>query len=73
MDESNGNCHQRFDQLGITTTVDNCRAYRELILTTSNLSKYISGAILYEETKQQSLSSAPLLPCCLNKQKDDFL
>lgn len=41
MDESNGNCHQRFDQLGITTTVDHRRAYRELILTTSNLSKYI--------------------------------
>ena len=32
----------------------NRRAYRELILTTPNLSKYISGAILYDETIRQS-------------------
>ncbi len=46
MDESNGTCNKRFAQLGIATTEENRRAYRELILTAPNLSNYISGAIL---------------------------
>jgi len=54
MDESNGTCNRRFENLGIATTEDNRRAYRELILTASNLSNYISGAILYDETIRQS-------------------
>jgi fructose-bisphosphate aldolase, class I len=33
MDESNGTCNRRFEDLGIATTEDNRRAYRELILT----------------------------------------
>ncbi len=54
MDESNGTCNKRFAQLGITTTVENRRAYRKLILTAPDLSNYISGAILYDETIRQS-------------------
>ena len=54
MDESNGTCNKRFAQLGIPTTEENRRAYRKLILTASNLSDYISGAILYDETIRQS-------------------
>ncbi|TVP63635.1 MAG: fructose-bisphosphate aldolase class I [Nodularia sp. (in: Bacteria)] len=54
MDESNGTCNKRFDKLGIPTTEDRRRAYRELILTTPNLSEFISGAILYDETIRQS-------------------
>ncbi len=54
MDESNGTCNKRFAQLGIPTTEENRRTYRELILTAPNLSDYISGAILYDETIRQS-------------------
>ena len=54
MDESNGTCNKRFEKLGIAATQENRRAYRELILTAPNLSKYISGAILYDETIRQS-------------------
>jgi fructose-bisphosphate aldolase class I len=54
MDESNGTCNQRFEKLGIPTTEERRRAYRELILTTPNLSEFISGAILYDETIRQS-------------------
>ncbi len=54
MDESNGTCNRRFEKLGIATTEENRRAYRELILTAPNLSDYISGAILYDETIRQS-------------------
>ncbi|MEM9274713.1 MAG: class I fructose-bisphosphate aldolase [Cyanobacteria bacterium P01_F01_bin.143] len=54
MDESNGTCNKRFEALGVPTTEENRRSYRELILTTPNLSNYISGAILYDETIRQS-------------------
>ena len=54
MDESNGTCNGRFAKLGISISEENRRNYRELILTTPGLSKYISGAILYDETIRQS-------------------
>jgi fructose-bisphosphate aldolase, class I len=57
MDESNGTCNKRFDKLGIEPTVENRRAYRELILTTPDLSNYISGAILFDETIRQASST----------------
>ncbi len=54
MDESNPTCNHRFTELGIPATLENRRAYRELILTTSGLEDYISGVILYEETVHQN-------------------
>ena len=57
MDESNGTCNKRFEPLGIATTPENRRIYRELILTTPDLNKYISGAILFDETIHQSNST----------------
>ena len=57
MDESTGTCNQRFEKLGIPTTEEKRREYRELILTTPNLSDFISGAILYDETIHQATSS----------------
>ena len=54
MDESNSTCNKRFSALGIDTTEDKRRDYRELILKAPNLSNYISGAILYDETIRQS-------------------
>lgn len=57
MDESTGTCNQRFEKLGIPTTEESRRAYRELILTTPSLSDFISGAILFDETIHQTTSS----------------
>jgi fructose-bisphosphate aldolase, class I len=57
MDESNGTCNQRFEKLGIPTSEERRRAYRELIITTPNLSDFIGGAILYDETIRQSSQS----------------
>jgi len=54
MDESNGTCNKRFQKLGIPTTQEYRQAYRELILTTPELSNYISGPILYDETIRQT-------------------
>ena len=54
IDESNATIKKRFDGVGIDCTEENRRAYREMLLTTPNLSKYISGAILFDETIRQS-------------------
>ena len=53
MDESNGTCNKRFAKLGIPQTEEDRRAYRELIVTTPDLGKCISGVILYDETIRQ--------------------
>ncbi len=54
MDESNATCNKRFEKLGIPATEERRRAYRELILAAPNLSEFVSGAILYDETLRQS-------------------
>ncbi|MGO1071909.1 class I fructose-bisphosphate aldolase [Lysobacter sp. CA199] len=54
IDESTATIAKRFAGVGIDNTEENRRAYRELLLTTPNLSQYISGAILYDETLRQS-------------------
>jgi fructose-bisphosphate aldolase class I len=54
MDESTPTCNRRFAALGIPQTDDARRAYRELIVTTPNLGRCISGAILYDQTIHQA-------------------
>ncbi|MGB8490094.1 MAG: class I fructose-bisphosphate aldolase [Bacteroidales bacterium] len=54
MDESNPTCNKRFAAAGIPHTVEFRRAYREMIVTTPDLGKCISGAILYDETIRQN-------------------
>ncbi|MGY1458875.1 MULTISPECIES: class I fructose-bisphosphate aldolase [unclassified Luteimonas] len=53
IDESTGTIAKRFAGVGIENTEENRRAYRELLLTTPNLSDHISGAILFDETLRQ--------------------
>ena len=53
MDESNVTCNKRFAAAGIPQTVEARRSYRELIVTTPGLGRYVSGAILYDETIRQ--------------------
>jgi len=60
MDESTPTCDKRFAKLGIATTEAMRRAYRDLIVTTPNLGRCISGAILYDETiRQTTLAGVP--------------
>jgi fructose-bisphosphate aldolase, class I len=62
MDESDATCNRRFEKLGIPVTIERRRTYRELIITTPNLSEFISGAILYDETiRQSSQAGIPLI------------
>src|SRR5690242_4874176 len=67
MDESAPTIAKRFKQCNIDNTEENRRAYRELILTTPDLAKYISGAILYDETARQKAKDGVPFPQYLQK------
>ena len=54
IDESTDTCNKRFEKLGVPTTEEKRREYRELLVTTANIENYISGYILYDETIKQS-------------------
>ncbi len=50
IDESIETCNKRFEKLNIPTTVENRRAYRELLVTAPEIEKYVSGFIIFDET-----------------------
>ena len=67
IDESNSTCNKRFAKLGIPQTEEARRAWRELIITTPELSECISGVILYDETfHQQKKDGTPFVKAITN-------
>ena len=59
-DESGGTIKKRFDSIGVESTEDNRRAYRDMLFTTEGVEEYISGVILFDETiRQESLDGTP--------------
>ena len=52
-DESSGTIKKRFDSIGVESTEENRRNYREMLFRTEGASDYISGIILYDETLRQ--------------------
>jgi fructose-bisphosphate aldolase, class I len=62
-DESTGTIKKRFDALGVESTADSRRDYREMMFRTKEaMSKYISGVILYDETiRQTAKDGTPLV------------
>jgi fructose-bisphosphate aldolase class I len=61
-DESGGTITKRFQALGIASTEETRRAYRELLFSTPDLGSSISGVILYDETiRQKSAEGRPLV------------
>lgn len=53
-DESTGTIEKRFDQIGVGSTEENRRAYRQMLFTTPGVGDHISGVILYDETIRQA-------------------
>ena len=54
-DESSGTIAKRFESIGLESTEESRRDWRELLLRTSQaLEHYISGVILFEETLRQN-------------------
>src|SRR5256885_15098065 len=54
-DESTSTIKKRFDGIGVESTADNRRDYREMLFRSIDaMRNHISGVILYEETIRQS-------------------
>ena len=49
-DESSGTIKKRFDTIGVESTEDSRRDYREMLFRSAEGMKHISGVILYDET-----------------------
>ena len=68
-DESSPTIQKRFDSIGIESTENNRRDYRELLFSTNGIEDYISGIILYEETLFQTSQNGNLLIDLLKDKK----
>jgi fructose-bisphosphate aldolase class I len=53
-DESTGTIKKRFDAIGVESTEENRRYYRQLLFTAPGMEDFIGGVILYDETLRQS-------------------
>jgi fructose-bisphosphate aldolase class I len=59
-DESAGTCKKRFDAIGVESTEENRRDYRELLFRSKGMAN-ISGVILFDETiRQKAKDGTPL-------------
>lgn len=54
-DESTNTITKRFASLSLTSTPELNKKYREMLFSTPNIEKYISGVILFDETIKQGL------------------
>jgi fructose-bisphosphate aldolase, class I len=61
-DESTGTIKKRFDSIGVESTEETRRAYRELLFTTEGAEEFISGVIFFDETIRQSTSDGTPFP-----------
>jgi len=53
-DESTGTIKKRFDSIGVESTEESRRSYRQLLFTTPGIEDAIGGVIMYDETIRQS-------------------
>ncbi|TAK79078.1 MAG: fructose-bisphosphate aldolase class I [Gammaproteobacteria bacterium] len=66
-DESTPTITKRFQAVGVESTEDNRRAYREMLMTAPEFNKHIAGVILYDETLSQKTSQGITFPELLKK------
>ena len=55
-DESFGTIGKRFEAVGIESSEESRRQYREMLFTTEGIEEFLSGVILFEETLNQNAS-----------------
>ena len=61
-DESTSTIKKRFDAIGVESTFENRRDYREMLFRSEAMSQYISGVILFDETiRQKAVDGTPLV------------
>ncbi len=61
-DESSPTIGSRFAKLGIDSTEENRRSYREMFFSADGIKEYVSGVILYDETIRQNASDGTPFP-----------
>jgi fructose-bisphosphate aldolase, class I len=61
-DESTGTITKRFDGIGVESTEETRRGYRNLLFTTPGLEDYIGGVILFDETIRQHADDGTPFP-----------
>src|SRR5690349_9920594 len=66
-DESNATITKRFEAVGVKSTPETRQAYREMLLTTPDINKFLAGVILFDETFHQTMSNGVLFPEALKK------
>jgi fructose-bisphosphate aldolase class I len=64
-DESTGTIKKRFDKIGLESSCESRRAYRELLFTAPDAERHISGVILYDETLRQKAADGRPFPALL--------
>ena len=67
-DESDGTIKKRFESIGVESTEETRRFYRDMLFTTDGAADYISGVILYDETIRQTSADGTPFPKLLEKQ-----
>ncbi len=61
-DESTGTITKRFRSIGVESTEENRRDYRELLFRAPGFERYVSGVILFDETiRQRGADGTPLV------------
>jgi fructose-bisphosphate aldolase class I len=66
-DESTSTIKKRFDKIGLESTEEHRRAYRDMLFSTPGVAQWISGVILYDETIRQKSSDGVPFPDYLSK------
>lgn len=61
-DESVGTIKKRFDKIGVESTEETRRQYREMLFTAPEMEKNISGVIMYDETIRQATADGTFFP-----------
>ena len=61
-DSSTGSIKKRFDRVGIESTEESRRAFRNLFFTTKDIEEYISGVIMFDETIRQKTDDGVPFP-----------
>jgi len=61
-DESTGTIEKRFDAIGLESTEESRRAYRQLLFTAPGMEDSIGGVILYDETIRQATDDGTPFP-----------
>jgi Fructose-bisphosphate aldolase class-I len=67
-DESFGTIGKRFKAVGIESSEESRRRYREMLFTTEGIGEFLSGVILFDETIRQEASDGTPLPKVLENQ-----